>query len=116
MSADGRQGRAGLDHDGSDRRLPDGRDRSVDFVGYGTTANCFEGTGPTPALSNTTSALRNGDGATDTNNNAADFTAGAPDPHPTADQAPTVASTTPANGATGRRARAPTSRSPSVSR
>ena len=72
----------------------------VDFVGYGTTANCFEGTGPTAAPSNTTSAQRNGGGATDTDNNAADFTVAAPDPHASADQAPTVASTFPANGAT----------------
>ena len=51
--------------------------------------------------SNTTAVLRNGGGATDTDNNAADFTAGAPDPRPTVDPAPTVASTTPTNGATG---------------
>ena len=77
--------------------------RSVDFVGYGTTANCFEGTGPTDRPSNTTSVQRKGGGATDTDNNAADFTVAAPDPHASADQAPTVASTFPANGATGRR-------------
>ena len=71
----------------------------VDFVGYGTTANCFEGSGPTPAPSNTTSVQRKGGGATDTNNNATDFTVAAPDPHASADQAPTVASTFPANGA-----------------
>jgi hypothetical protein len=50
----------------------------VDFVGYGS-ANCSETT-PTPALSNTTAALRNGDGSIDTNNNLADFTLGAPTP------------------------------------
>lgn len=72
-----------------------------DFVGYGTTANCFEGTGPTPAPSNTTSVKRNAGGSTDTDNNAADFTAGAPDPHGTTDPAPTVASTVPTGGATG---------------
>jgi uncharacterized protein len=70
-----------------------------DFVGYGTTANCFEGSGPTPAPSNTTSVIRLGDGATDTDNNAADFIAGAPDPDNSTDPAPTVVSTTPANGA-----------------
>jgi uncharacterized protein len=70
-----------------------------DFVGYGTTANCFEGSGPTPAPSNTTSVIRLGDGATDTDNNAADFVAGAPDPDNSTDVAPTVSSTTPANGA-----------------
>jgi len=70
-----------------------------DFVGYGTTANCFEGSGPTPAPSNTASVIRLGDGATDTDNNAADFAAGAPDPDNSADPAPTVTTTTPANGA-----------------
>ncbi len=35
------------------------------------------------------------------NDNAADFTAGTPTPRPTVDPAPTVESTTPANGATG---------------
>ena len=51
----------------------------VDFVGFGTTANCFEGSGPASAPSNTTSVSRNSTNA-DTNNNAADFTAGAPNP------------------------------------
>ncbi len=45
----------------------------VDFVGYGSTADCSEGSGPTLTLSNTTSGLRRNDGCTDTNNNAADF-------------------------------------------
>ncbi len=73
----------------------------IDFVGYGATASCFEGSGPTAGLSNTTSALRNGGGATDTDNNASDFTVGTPDPHASADQAPAVSTTTPANGASG---------------
>jgi predicted extracellular nuclease len=51
----------------------------VDAVGFGTTANFFE-TAPTPNLSNTTAALRNGSGCTDTDNNSADFTVGAPNP------------------------------------
>jgi 2',3'-cyclic-nucleotide 2'-phosphodiesterase (5'-nucleotidase family) len=51
-----------------------------DFVGFGTTANNFEGSGPTPAPSNTTSVLRAGNGATDTDNNATDFAAGTPNP------------------------------------
>jgi predicted extracellular nuclease len=51
----------------------------VDLAGFGTTANCFEGTGPTPAPSNTTAVLRNAT-ATDTDNNAADFATGAPNP------------------------------------
>jgi len=50
----------------------------VDFVGYGS-ANCSETT-PTPTLSNTTAALRNGNGSVDTDNNASDFTVGAPNP------------------------------------
>lgn len=59
------------------------RSAAVDFVGYGPTANCFEGSGPTAALSNTTAALRLGDGAIDTNDNAADFIVVAPLPHRT---------------------------------
>jgi len=51
----------------------------ADFVGYGPTANCSE-TAPTAVLSNTTAALRNNNGCTDTNNNASDFTVGAPNP------------------------------------
>jgi uncharacterized protein len=54
----------------------------VDFVGYGTTANCSETT-PTGNLSNTTAALRKSDGAQDTDNNTADFTIGAPNPRNT---------------------------------
>lgn len=51
----------------------------VDFVGYGT-ANCFEGSAGTPALTNTTAALRKNGGKQDTNDNAADFATGAPTP------------------------------------
>src|SRR5437763_3113457 len=50
-----------------------------DFVGYGSTASSAEGS-PTANLSNTTAALRGNAGATDTDNNAADFTVGAPTP------------------------------------
>ena len=79
----------------------------VDLVGYGT-ANFSEGAAA-PTLSNTTAALRSSNGCTDTDNNAADFTAGAPTPRntasplnpcPAADAAPEVASTYPVNGAT----------------
>ena len=56
----------------------------VDFVGYGSTANCFEGAGPTPIPDNATAVLRIHDGATDTNNNRADFVAGVPNPRRTA--------------------------------
>ena len=70
------------------------------MVGYGN-ANFFEGTGAAPTLTNTTAALRKLNGAQDTDNNNADFTAGAPNPRntPPPDAAPTVASTIPAEGA-----------------
>ena len=55
----------------------------IDFIGYGSTANCFEGSGPTATLSNTTAAIRNAAGCTDTNNNANDFTVGTPTPRTT---------------------------------
>jgi endonuclease G len=51
----------------------------IDFVGYDG-ANCFEGAGAAPALSNTTAALRLNDGCFDTNNNASNFVAGTPNP------------------------------------
>ncbi len=44
----------------------------VDFVGFGTATNCSETT-PTANLSNTTAAIRNGNGCTDTGNNSTDF-------------------------------------------
>jgi uncharacterized protein len=51
----------------------------LDLVGYGT-ANYFEGSGATPALSATTAAYRGNSGCTDTNDNAADFSVLAPVP------------------------------------
>jgi hypothetical protein len=55
-------------------------DASVaDLIGYGS-ATDYEGSGPAPAISNTTAALRAGDGCTDTDTNAADFSAQAPVP------------------------------------
>ena len=56
----------------------------VDFVGYGS-ANAYEGTGAAPVLSSTTSAARRGG---DTDDNAADFTAGAPSPQNSGGLAP----------------------------
>ncbi|SDT82187.1 hypothetical protein SAMN05216371_7018 [Streptomyces sp. TLI_053] len=50
-----------------------------DLVGYGTTASSAEGS-PTGNLANTTAAVRAGGGATDTDNNAADFAVTAPTP------------------------------------
>jgi endonuclease G len=58
---------------------PVGSPNVVDFVGFGS-ANAFEGSGAAPAPSNTTADLRAGNGATDSNNNAADFSAGTPNP------------------------------------
>jgi predicted extracellular nuclease len=80
----------------------------VDIVGYGSGTTCSE-TSPTATLSNTTAALRNDQGCTDTDNNSADFAVGSPnprnrssDPHLCgAESAPSVTSTAPANSATG---------------
>jgi hypothetical protein len=51
----------------------------IDFVGYGSTANAYEGSGPAPAPSNTTAVVRRSPG-TDTDNNAADFIVSVPNP------------------------------------
>jgi predicted extracellular nuclease len=82
----------------------------VDYVGFGTTAVDYEGSGPTPATSNTNAVFRANDGCTDTDDNSADFTAAAAAPRnsssplkdcgPAPDIAPTVSSTVPTNGAT----------------
>src|SRR3954447_21508038 len=52
----------------------------VDFVGYGSGTNCFEGSGPTGTLANATAALRRGGGCVDTDQNTGDFTVTAPTP------------------------------------
>jgi predicted extracellular nuclease len=77
----------------------------IDLIGYDG-ANFFEGAAPAPTLSNTTAAFRANNGCQDTDNNAADFAAASPNPRglitPTlncsADTAPSVVSTSPANG------------------
>jgi hypothetical protein len=51
----------------------------VDLVGYGSTANCSE-TSPTLTLSNTTAAIRRGNGCVDTDNNSADLFVSGPIP------------------------------------
>lgn len=56
----------------------------VDFVGYGTTANCNEGGANAPAPNTTTAAIRNANGCTDDSTNSTDFTAAAPNPRNTA--------------------------------
>ncbi|HJU99836.1 MAG TPA: ExeM/NucH family extracellular endonuclease [Burkholderiaceae bacterium] len=50
-----------------------------DLLGYGNTANGYEGA-PGPGLSNTTAALRGDYGCADTDNNLADFSTAAPAP------------------------------------
>ena len=79
-----------------------------DLVGYGD-ADFYEGPAAAPALTNTTAALRNSVGCTETDNNGADFTTVAPNPRNTAsplspcsgtEATPTVASTLPTDGAT----------------
>ncbi|MGH9137999.1 MAG: ExeM/NucH family extracellular endonuclease [Acidimicrobiales bacterium] len=71
----------GLQCNGSDPFPCDASElaRVADLVGYGG-ANFFEGSAAAPTLSNTTAALRDGDGETDTDDNASDFTSGAPNP------------------------------------
>lgn len=51
----------------------------VDMVGYGS-ASCFEGSAPANGLSNSTAALRQRGGCSDTNDNRADFFTGTPTP------------------------------------
>ncbi len=58
---------------------PIGLSSLQDFVGFGA-ADAYEGSGPAPSISATTSGFRANAGATDTNDNSADFTAGTPNP------------------------------------
>jgi uncharacterized protein len=55
----------------------------VDFVGYGSTADCFEGAGRAPVPSNTTADIRAANGCKDTNNNSTNFAAATPMPRNT---------------------------------
>lgn len=75
----------------------------VDFVGYGTTANCSEGATPAPAPSNTTADIRKSGGAQDTNENGNDFVTGTPNPRrtePILEVGPSVVATDPFNNST----------------
>lgn len=78
---------------------PNGADPDiVDFVGYGSSASCFEGGTRAPAPSNTTAIFRKLNGAQDTNQNGDDFQTGAPNPRRTApivELGPWVAGTDP---------------------
>ncbi|MDP2319940.1 MAG: lamin tail domain-containing protein [Acidobacteriota bacterium] len=56
----------------------------VDLVGYGTTANCFEGTAAAPAPSNTTAGFRKRGGCYDSDHNNVDFAINQPGPRNTA--------------------------------
>ncbi|MBK9050752.1 MAG: ExeM/NucH family extracellular endonuclease [Chloroflexi bacterium] len=55
----------------------------VDLVGWDG-ANYYEGSAAAPATTNSTAVARNENGCADTDNNGADFTAGAPNPRNTA--------------------------------
>ncbi len=78
----------------------------IDFVGYGTGTNCFEGSGPTATLTNMTAALRAFAGCRETDNNASDFSTGGPTPRNTASAA------TPCDNPSGTGTVAPTSAAP----
>ncbi|MBZ5535058.1 MAG: DUF11 domain-containing protein [Acidobacteriia bacterium] len=73
----------------------------VDFVGFGSNANCFEGTGPSPAPSSTHAILRLKDGCTDTDNNSMDFNAGTPNPRNSASPKNSCGTTTNPSGVGG---------------
>jgi len=69
----------------------------LDLVGYGSNANCFRGSGPSPAPSNSTAILRGANGCTDTQRNANDFATAAPNPRNTStavNQCPTLLGST----------------------
>ncbi len=53
---------------------------NVDFVGYGSSASCAEGSAPSAAPSNTLAVLRGSGGCSDSDNNNADFATAAPTP------------------------------------
>ena len=75
----------------------------VDLVGYGTNANCREGSTNAPAPSNTTALFRKSAGLQDTNVNSADFVTGAPNPRrttPIVEIGPYVLSVDPRSNAT----------------
>ncbi|HEU4594595.1 MAG TPA: lamin tail domain-containing protein, partial [Pyrinomonadaceae bacterium] len=67
-----------------DGTCPKGNSGVVDFVGFGSTPStanfCFEGSGPTPAPSNTSAVLRAANGCAETDDNASDFSTGSPNP------------------------------------
>ncbi len=73
----------------------------IAFIGYGPTANCFEGTSPAPAPTNTTADIRVSL-TVDNVNNATDFNTGTPTPHNSGSPAvPPVAPTVSISGIHG---------------
>jgi len=78
---------------------PNGADPDiVDFVGYGSSASCFEGGARTTAPSNTSALFRKLNGSQDTNQNGNDFQTTAPNPRrsaPIVELGPWVAGTDP---------------------
>ncbi len=70
----------------------------VDFVGFGSTATCSEGSSPSAAPSNSTAVLRAADGCTDTNINGSDFSTGLPSPRNSATPAVACGAGNPAPG------------------
>ena len=69
----------------------------TDLVGYGS-ATDYEGTGAAPAIGNTTAELRAGGGCTDSDVNASDFSAAAPNPRNSAATATPCAAAPPPSG------------------
>ena len=75
----------------------------VDFVGFGSSADCREGTANAPAPSNTTSIFRKNGGMVDDDKNNTDFVTGSPNPRRTApflEVGPSIVFTQPGNGVT----------------
>ena len=58
-------------------------DNVVDLVGFGTTAGYYEGSGATPAPSNTLAVFRKNNGCLDSNDNSSDFVTGSAAPRNT---------------------------------
>ena len=60
--------------------LVDENDSTIDLIGFGSSANQYEGTGPATSLDNTKAAIRLSNGCTDSDNNNTDFQAASPSP------------------------------------
>lgn len=69
----------------------------ADLIGYGS-ATDYEGSGAAPAIDNTTAEVRGGDGCTDTDANATDFTAAAASPRNSASAVTTCGGSPPPPG------------------